>query len=68
MISVYGFNIDLGTLGEPDANSWINWGGINDRGEAVGMSETAALDPNGEDLCGFGTPLREFRFFGETAT
>jgi len=57
VISIYGFNIDLGTLGKPDGNSWINWGGINDRGEAVGMSETAVLDPNGEDICGFGTQL-----------
>jgi probable HAF family extracellular repeat protein len=57
VISIYGFNIDLGTLGKPGANSWINWGGINDRGEAVGMSETAVLDPNGEDICGFGTFL-----------
>jgi probable HAF family extracellular repeat protein len=57
VISFYGFNIDLGTLGKPDGNSWINWGGINDLGEAVGMSETADLDPNGEDLCGFGTHL-----------
>jgi len=57
VISIYGFNIDLGTLGKPGANSWINWGGINDLGEAVGMSETAALDPNGEDICGFGTHL-----------
>src|SRR5215831_49576 len=53
-----GINIDLGTLGKPDSgNSWINWGGINDRGEAVGMSETADPDPNGEDICGFGTFL-----------
>src|SRR5215467_6396924 len=53
-----GVNIDLGTLGNPDSgNSWINWGGINDRGEAVGMSETADLDPNGEDICQFGTHL-----------
>src|SRR5579864_466580 len=57
VISIYGFNIDLGTLGKRGANSWINWGGINDRGEAVGMSETAVLDPNGEDVCGFGTFL-----------
>jgi probable HAF family extracellular repeat protein len=57
VISIYGFNIDLGTLGKPGANSWINWGGINDRGEAVGMSETAEPDPNGEDICGFGTFL-----------
>jgi probable HAF family extracellular repeat protein len=57
VISIYGLNIDLGTLGKPGANSWINWGGINDRGEAVGMSETADLDPNGEDICGFGTKL-----------
>jgi probable HAF family extracellular repeat protein len=53
-----GVNIDLGTLGNPDSgNSWINWGGINDRGEAVGMSETADPDPNGEDICTFGTFL-----------
>jgi len=57
VISIYGFNIDLGTLGKPDGNSWINWGGINDRGEAVGQSETADPDPNGEDICGFGTHL-----------
>jgi probable HAF family extracellular repeat protein len=57
VISIYGFNIDLGTLGKPDGNSWINWGGINDRGEAVGMSETADPDPNREDICGFGTHL-----------
>ena len=53
-----GVNIDLGTLGNPDTgNSWINWGGINDRGEAVGISETTVPDPNGEDVCGFGTFL-----------
>jgi hypothetical protein len=57
VISIYGFNIDLGTLGKPDGNSWINWGGINDRGEAVGQSETADPDPNSEDICGFGTHL-----------
>jgi probable HAF family extracellular repeat protein len=63
VISIYGFNIDLGTLGKPGANSWINWGGINDLGEAVGQSETAELDPNGEDICGFGTHLICVPFF-----
>jgi probable HAF family extracellular repeat protein len=63
VISIYGFNIDLGTLGKPGANSWINWGGINDLGEAVGQSETAAPDPNGEDVCGFGTHLTCVPFF-----
>ena len=53
VISIYGLNIDLGTLGGD--NSWTNYGGINDRGEAVGMAETSALDPNGEDMCAFGT-------------
>ncbi len=58
VINKGGLNIDLGTLGNPDTgNSWINWGGINDSGEAVGMSETAVPDPNGEDICGFGTFL-----------
>lgn len=57
VINAYGLNIDLGTLGKPDGNSWINWGGINESGEAVGMSETAVPDPDGEDVCGFGTKL-----------
>ncbi len=57
VISIYGLNIDLGTLGKPDGNSWINWGGINDREQAAGLSETADPDPNGEDICGFGTHL-----------
>jgi probable HAF family extracellular repeat protein len=57
VINVDGLNIDLGTLGKPDGNSWINWGGINERGDAVGMSETGVPDPDGEDVCGFGTKL-----------
>ena len=35
-------------------NFFMNWGEINDRGQIVGYSETEALDPNGEDVCGFG--------------
>jgi probable HAF family extracellular repeat protein len=56
-INVDGFTLDLGTLG--GSNSWDNpFGGeINDRGEAVGYSETSDPDPNGEDVCGFGTGL-----------
>ena len=48
-ITIGHINLELGTLG--GANSSINWNGINDPGEAVGMSETAASDPNGEDIC-----------------
>ena len=54
-ISIGELNLALGTLG--GKNSSINWNGINDRGEAVGMSETSVPDPNGEDVCGFGTHL-----------
>jgi probable HAF family extracellular repeat protein len=54
-ISIGDLNLGLGTLG--GTNSSINWNGINDPGEAVGMSETSVPDPNGEDLCGFGTHL-----------
>jgi probable HAF family extracellular repeat protein len=54
-IDVNGFKTDLGTLG--GLNSWMNWGEINDRGQVVGDSETAVPDPNGEDICGFGTHL-----------
>jgi probable HAF family extracellular repeat protein len=54
-IDVDGLKIDLGTLGGP--NSWMNWGQINERGEVVGMAETSVPDPDGEDVCGFGTGL-----------
>jgi len=54
-ISSGELNLELGTLG--GTNSSINWNGINDPGEAVGMSETSVPDPTGEDLCGFGTHL-----------
>ena len=55
VININGLNIDLGTLG--GKNSWTNYGGINDRGEAVGLAETSVPDPDGEDMCGFGTKL-----------
>ena len=52
LIDVAGVKADLGTLGGP--NSWMMWGEINDLGQIVGFSETAAPDPNGEDICTFG--------------
>ena len=55
VINIDGLNIDLGTLG--GKNSWTNYGGINDRGEAVGMAETSVPDPDGEDFCALGTKL-----------
>src|SRR6202046_5501105 len=60
-ISIRDPNLPPGTLG--GKNSSINWNGINDPGEAVGMSETSVPDPNGEDLCGFGTHLTCLPFF-----
>jgi len=54
-MNIDGINFDLGTLG--GKNSWTNYGGINEQGEAVGYSETAVPDPNGEDVCLFGTGL-----------
>src|SRR5215469_3977868 len=56
-INFDGLTLDLRTLG--GQNSWDNpFGGeINDRGDAVGYSETSVPDPNGEDVCGFGTGL-----------
>jgi len=61
VINIGEFKIDLGTLGGP--NSWMNWGGINDFAQAVGEAETAVLDPDGEDICGFGTHLTCRPFF-----
>jgi hypothetical protein len=55
LIDIDGFKLDLGTLG--GTNSSSNWGEINDFGQIVGDSETAVPDPNGEDICGFGTHL-----------
>jgi probable HAF family extracellular repeat protein len=60
-VSIGELNLPLGTLG--GKNSSINWNGINDHGDSVGMSETSVLDPNGEDLCGFGTHLTCLPFF-----
>jgi probable HAF family extracellular repeat protein len=54
-IVINGVQIDLGTLG--GQNSFMNWGEINDRAQIVGYSETDVPDPNGEDICGFGTHL-----------
>jgi len=53
VMNVNGRNIDLLTLG--GENSWTNYGGINDRGDNVGLSETPDPDPDGEDFCGFHT-------------
>ncbi|HEX3822167.1 MAG TPA: hypothetical protein VHW45_17685 [Candidatus Sulfotelmatobacter sp.] len=55
LIDVDGFKRDLGTLG--GQNSWMNWGEINHFAQIVGYSETSVPDPNGEDICGFGTHL-----------
>jgi probable HAF family extracellular repeat protein len=55
LIDVDGFKLDLGTLG--GTNTWMNWGQINDFAQIVGYSETSVPDPNGEDICGFGTHL-----------
>ena len=43
---IYGFPIDLGTLGGP--NSAVEWPGISNTGEVVGISDTARMDPYGE--------------------
>ena len=55
VVDFNGFKVDVGTLGGP--NSWMNWGQINELGQVVGYSETAVPDPNGEDVCRFGTHL-----------
>ena len=56
-INFDGFTFPIPTLG--GQNNWDNpFGGeVSDRGEVVGYSETDVLDPNGEDVCGFGTHL-----------
>jgi len=65
-ISMGDLNVELGTLG--GKNSSINWNGINDPRQAVGMSETSVTDPNGEDVCLFGTHLICSPFFWQNGT
>jgi len=48
-----GLITDLGTLGGPNSYAF----GDNANYDAVGEAETSALDPDGEDFCGFGTHL-----------
>jgi probable HAF family extracellular repeat protein len=43
---LYGFPLDLGTLGGP--NSAVLWPGLNDLGQTVGVSDTPNTDPYGE--------------------
>ena len=48
---VFGFPLDLGTLGGP--NSAVLWPGLNIFGQTVGISDTANTDPYGESWsCG----------------
>lgn len=63
LIDAGGFKFDLGTLG--GSNTSMNWGQINDFGQIVGFSETNVPDPNGEDVCGFGTHLECHPFLWE---
>ncbi|MGA2372005.1 MAG: hypothetical protein ABSG11_15170, partial [Candidatus Korobacteraceae bacterium] len=50
----HGVMTDLGTLGGPSS---IVGTGPNLSLQVPGLAETATLDPNGEDFCGFGTNL-----------
>lgn len=50
---LYGYPINLGTLGGP--NSSVLWPGLNIEGQVVGISDTAATDPNGENWAAIGT-------------
>jgi len=65
-IDIDGINFDLGTLG--GKNSWTGYGGINERGQAVGYAETDVPDPNGEDVCAFGTGLTCRPFFWQNGS
>src|SRR5271166_1945444 len=49
-----GVMTDLGTLGGPNS---LAYEGPNELTQATGLAETSALDPNGEDFCGFGDNL-----------
>jgi hypothetical protein len=63
-IDIGELKIDLRTLG--GQNSWMNWGGINDRGEAVGEADTSVT--TAETIANSAHTVRVARFFGKTAT
>jgi probable HAF family extracellular repeat protein len=46
-----GVMTGLGTLGGPNSFAPEGWP-PNERGEVAGLSDTSALDPNGENFCG----------------
>jgi probable HAF family extracellular repeat protein len=46
-----GLMRDLGTLGEPDSGAFSQGFSVNERGEAVGFSDTSSPDPLEEDFC-----------------
>lgn len=52
-----GLITDLGTLGGPVSITGENPRVINDNDTVIGLSNTSTPDPNGEDVCGFGTSL-----------
>jgi hypothetical protein len=47
------FKLDIGRTGLGGPNSMAF--GVSERGQAVGGAETGAIEPSGEDFCGFGT-------------
>ena len=46
-------DIGITGLGGPNSVAFA----VNQKGQTVGQAETATPDPNGEDICGFGTHL-----------
>jgi probable HAF family extracellular repeat protein len=60
-----GRNIDLGTLGGPNSNTFSK---PTRQGEVAGAAETSNPDPLGEDFCFFGTHLICLAFVWQNGT
>jgi probable HAF family extracellular repeat protein len=58
-------NIDLGTLGGPNSNTFAK---PTEQGEVAGAAETSNPDPLGEDFCFFGTHLICLAFVWQNGT
>ena len=58
-------NIDLGTLGGPNSNTFSK---PTKQGEVAGAAETSDSDPLGEDFCFFGTHLICLAFVWQNGT
>ncbi len=68
VISIYGFNIDLGTLGKPTATVGLTGVGSTIAGKPLVSPKQLSQIRTAKTFAASAHTLRAFRFFGERAT